>query len=197
MKHKHLLNATLLSGGLTWAMGVQAETPSATMLAYTCAGCHGTNGASHGPATPTIAGNSIDYFVDAMEAYKSGERPATIMGRIAKGYSTEEFERMAAFFAKQPFVPAQQKADRKLAAKGKKIHRKSCEKCHEDGGSSSEDDAGILAGQWTPYLQYSIEDFLDGSRPMPKKMKKRLLKVHKKEGDRGIEALLNYYASKK
>ncbi len=194
MKHKSVLATAMIAGCLVWTANAQAETPSAKMLAYTCAGCHGTNGASHGPATPTISGNSIDYFVEAMEAYKSGERPSTIMGRIAKGYSKEEFELMAAFFAQQKFVPAKQKADRKLASKGKAIHKKSCEKCHEDGGSSSEDDAGILAGQWTPYLQYSLEDFLDGSRPMPKKMKKKLLKAHKKYGDKGIQALLNYYA---
>ncbi len=31
---------------------------------------------------------------------------------------------------------------------------------------------------------------------MPKKMMKKLKKLHKKKGDAGIEALLNYYASK-
>ncbi|MCG8122535.1 MAG: cytochrome c4, partial [Candidatus Thiodiazotropha taylori] len=31
---------------------------SASMLANTCAGCHGTNGASIGPASPSIGGIS-------------------------------------------------------------------------------------------------------------------------------------------
>jgi sulfide dehydrogenase cytochrome subunit len=41
----------------------------ATMLANTCAGCHGPDGASGGPATPTIAGLSTEYFVEVMNGY--------------------------------------------------------------------------------------------------------------------------------
>jgi len=43
--------------------------------ANTCAGCHGTGGASVGPASPTIAGKSAVYINDVMAAYKSGDRP--------------------------------------------------------------------------------------------------------------------------
>jgi sulfide dehydrogenase cytochrome subunit len=32
------------------------------------------------------------------------------------------------------------------AAKGKAIHACACDKCHTEGGSVVEDDAGILAG---------------------------------------------------
>jgi len=59
-----------------------------------------------------------------------------------------------------------------------------------------EDEVGVLAGQWKPYLQYSLTDFINGTRPMPKKMKKQLEKMHKKEGDAGIQALLEFYAGK-
>jgi sulfide dehydrogenase cytochrome subunit len=34
-----------------------------------------------------------------MKAFKSGERPATLMDRIAKGYTDEEIEAMAKYFA--------------------------------------------------------------------------------------------------
>jgi sulfide dehydrogenase cytochrome subunit len=68
---------------------------SAAMLSNTCAGCHGTNGASGGPATPTIAGLEEEYFVDVMNQFKSGERYSTIMGHIAKGYTDDEIKKMA------------------------------------------------------------------------------------------------------
>ncbi len=32
---------------------------------------------------------------------------------------------------------------------------------------------------------------------MPKKMRKKLKKLHSKKGDAGLEALLDYYASRK
>ncbi len=84
---------------------------------------------------------------------------------------------------------------KKLVKKGGKLHDKYCEKCHSDGGQSAEDDSGILAGQWTDYLKWSLADYTSGNREMTKKMAKKLKKLVKKEGDKGIDALLAYYAS--
>ena len=187
MIQRHRLQMMLLLTGSMLCGTAMADTPSASMLANTCAGCHGTNGSSVGPASPTIAGISRDYFIETMEAYKTAERPSTIMTRIAKGYTEKEIELMADFFSKQPFVRMTQAYDEDKAKLGKKLHKKYCEKCHEDAGRSSEDDAGILAGQWEPYLRYTMEDFTSGNRTMEKKMKKM------KPED--FKALLNFYAS--
>jgi sulfide dehydrogenase cytochrome subunit len=169
---------------------------SAKMLADTCAGCHGFNGASKGPATPSIAGFSAEYLTEVLKAYKSGEAGSTIMGRIAKGYTDEELAKVSEFYSKKKFVNApEQKFDKALVKKGKKLHDKYCEKCHAEGGTSAEDDSGLLAGQWTPYLQATMADFHAGKREMPKKMKKKVKKLMKKEGDDGLKALFSYYAS--
>ena len=170
---------------------------SASMLANTCAGCHGTHGASAGPATPSIGGISAVYFEEVMQDFKSGEVKSTIMGRIAAGYSDEEIKAMGDYFSKQPFVAASQSSDAALAKEGAKLHEKYCEKCHADGGTSAEDDSGILAGQLTPYLHFTIADFKAGDREMPKKMSKQFTNLMKKEGDAGLEALLNFYAQGK
>lgn len=197
MKYKNILRSALVLGGLAMAGTIHAATPSAAMLGNTCAGCHGTNGSSNGPATPTIAGISSEYFIEAMKAYKDGSRPSTIMTRIAKGYTEEEVKLMAGFFAEQKFVRKDQKFDADMAKRGGQLHKRSCEKCHEDNGRSTEDDAGILAGQWAPYLAFTIEDFMNGSREMPKKMKKKMDELHKQHGDKGIQQLINFYASQK
>lgn len=196
MKYQSLIRGAVVLGGIAFGSVAWAATPSASMLANTCAGCHGTDGVSNGPATPTIAGMSSEYFIESMKAYREGTRPATIMNRIAKGYSDEEIKAMAGYFAKQKFVRIQQDSDDKLAKKGKNLHKKYCEKCHEDGGRSA-DDGGILAGQMMPYLHYSFSDFMDGSRDMPKKMKRQVEKMHEAAGDEGIEELVNYYGSQK
>jgi sulfide dehydrogenase cytochrome subunit len=167
---------------------------SASMLANTCAGCHGTHGASAGPASPSISGISAVYFEEIMQGFKSGDIPSTIMGRIAEGYSEDEIKAMGEHFSKQAFVKAQQSFDDTLAVKGEKLHDKYCEKCHADGGSSAEDDSGILLGQLTPYLHYALTDFKAGDREMTKKMKKKVNQLMKKEGDAGFDALLNFYA---
>lgn len=197
MKQSKTLKSALLACGFALSGAVFAGSPSAEMLAYTCAGCHGPNGVSAGPATPSLAGISTEYFTEAMAEYKEGTRPSTIMTRIAKGYSEEEAKLMAGYFSSQKFVPAMQGSDADLAKKGQKLHDKYCEKCHAEGGTSAEDDAGILAGQWTPYLQYTMADFMSGKREMPKKMKKKVKKMQEKEGDAGMTALFNYYSSAK
>lgn len=194
MKRKTMMSSVFVAGSLALGSAALAA-PSAEMLANTCAGCHGTNGVSQGPASPIIAGISKDYFIDAMKSYREGERAATIMTRIAKGYNDEDVAKMAEFFSKQKFVAQKQPYDETKAKKGFALHDKYCEKCHEDGGRSAEDDAGILAGQWTPYLKFTFTDFMNGDREMPKKMKKRIDELKARTGDTGFDQLLNFYAS--
>lgn len=183
----------VLFGGIASSSLVMAAGPSPEMLSHTCAACHGTNGSSVA-FTPSIAGNSEEYFIDSMKAFKSGERKATVMDRIAKGYSDDEIAKMASYFAKQPMKPMKQAYSASMAEMGKKLHEESCNKCHEDGGKKA-DDGGILAGQSLIYMQHSMEDFKAGSREAPKKMRKRVKNVVDKHGQKGIDALLNYYAS--
>ena len=172
-----------------------AETPSATMLANPCAGCHGIFGSSVGPASPTIAGMSRDYFIETMMAYKDTKRPSTIMTRIAKGYTAQEIELMADYFSEQKIVHFKQDHDAVKAKRGKKLHKKYCNKCHEEGGGYAEDDAGILAGQWAPFLQFTLTDFLTGDRTMGAKKKQQLDKLIKQQGNEGVEQLIQFYAS--
>ncbi len=194
MKKYKTLGAILLMSSAAYSGSTIAGGASAEALAYTCAGCHGTNGTSVGPASPSLAGMSVTYLEDSMKEFKEAERENTIMTRIAKGYSDEDFTKMAKFFSAQKRVPASQSAGG-MASKGKKLHKKYCEKCHENAGTSPDDDSGFLSGQWVPYLKYSLEDSLDGTRDNGKKMLKKLKKMHKKEGDKGIQALLDFYAS--
>jgi sulfide dehydrogenase cytochrome subunit len=117
------------------------------------------------------------------------------MGRIAAGYSDEDIAAMAGFFAKQKFVAAKQEIDTAKAEAGKKLHEKSCKKCHEDGGATDVDGSSILAGQWKPYLNYTLKDVLSGDRTVGKKMLKKVKAVHGDGGDDAIAALVEYYAS--
>jgi len=69
----------------------------AAILANPCAGCHGMDGVSAG-TIPSINQLSADAIVAALKAFKSGERPGTVMDRIAKGYTDEEIQRIADYF---------------------------------------------------------------------------------------------------
>lgn len=197
MEIKLLLSSTVLLFGLMFVDDNVAGVLTASMLANTCTGCHGTNGSSMGPASPTIAGMSRDYFVESMLAYKNEKRPSTIMSRIAKGYSEEEVGLMADYFSQQLFMRRDQVTDGIKVSFGKKLHKKYCEKCHEQNGGAASDDAGILAGQWLEYLQYTMDDYVSGRRSMEKKMKKNMERLQQEHGANGIEALIHFYASQR
>jgi cytochrome c553 len=50
---------------------------------------------------PPLAGQDADAILAAMQAYRSGQRPATVMDRIAKGFSDDEIKAIAAWFGPQ------------------------------------------------------------------------------------------------
>ena len=70
------------------------------MLAGTCANCHGTDGRSAG-GMANLAGYSRDAMVASMRAFRGGQRPATIMHQLAKGFTDEQIGLLAEHFAKQ------------------------------------------------------------------------------------------------
>ena len=80
-----------------WA---QAPGPVARDLAATCANCHGTGGRSTG-AMPALAGQPKADIVQKMNEFREGTRPATIMHQLAKGYTPEQVDLIATWFAAQ------------------------------------------------------------------------------------------------
>ncbi|HPA90843.1 MAG TPA: c-type cytochrome [Quisquiliibacterium sp.] len=93
--------AIVAAVGVVSATGVQAQ--EARYLASNCANCHGTEGRSAGGGgMPGLAGLSRAYFLEQMNAFRSGARQATVMHQIAKGYTDEQIAQLADFFSKQP-----------------------------------------------------------------------------------------------
>jgi cytochrome c553 len=69
-------------------------------LASACANCHGTNGASL-QGMPPLAGRQKSFIVRQMQDFRAGRRPATVMHQIARGYTDEQIEAIAAYLSAQ------------------------------------------------------------------------------------------------
>jgi len=69
-------------------------------LAASCAMCHGTNGRSAGGNEP-LAGMAKADLVRKFNEFRSGAKPATIMHQISKGYTDQQIDQVAAYFAAQ------------------------------------------------------------------------------------------------
>ena len=87
--------------------------------------------------------------------YKQGDtsRPATTMCAVVADMSDDMIDEVAAYYAAKPFVAAKQDFDAALAEAGKAIHEAECDRCHSEGGSNPEDDAGILRTHQDEYVQ--------------------------------------------
>ncbi|MGQ9723821.1 MAG: c-type cytochrome [Tepidimonas sp.] len=84
----------------------------ASVMAHTCAACHGTNGQLGDEYFMPLAGMPVQQFVRTMIDFREGKRPATLMGHVAKGFTDADLLAMAEFFAAQkPLATA-------VAAKG-------------------------------------------------------------------------------
>ena len=71
-------------------------------LAATGAQCHGTDGhAVEGQPLIRLAGLPEEHLLSQLMAFRSGQRPATIMHQITRGYSQEQLESLAKYFAAQ------------------------------------------------------------------------------------------------
>ena len=68
--------------------------------ASSCSGCHAIRPVA-GEAVPPIAGRPASEIADAMAAFRAGERPATVMTRIARGFSAEEATAIAEWLERQ------------------------------------------------------------------------------------------------
>ena len=64
--------------------------------ASSCSGCHGGV-----PPIPVLAGKDAAEIVAALAAFRAGTKQATVMDRIAKGFSPEETVAIAVWWAGQ------------------------------------------------------------------------------------------------
>ncbi len=88
-----------LTAFLLLAPAVSAQDAPPGALA--CTGCH----ANSSDAAYPIRQLGAERIAAAMIAYKSGEREASLMDRIAAGFTDEEIAAIAAWFASQEAEP--------------------------------------------------------------------------------------------
>ena len=67
-------------------------------LASTCAGCHNIKGDALA-GMPPVSGQSKEAMLRKLKDYKEGKQSATVMHQLAKGYTDEQLELIAAYFA--------------------------------------------------------------------------------------------------
>ena len=97
---KIYLAVTFVAGAAMTGVHAQPSDLQARSMAASCSGCHGTNGAA-APGMVALAGYDKASMIKSMADFKSGARPATLMHQMSKGYSEQQVEAIASYFAAQ------------------------------------------------------------------------------------------------
>jgi cytochrome subunit of sulfide dehydrogenase len=91
----------VLLAALSFAGSAAAQDAASRNLAAGCAICHGTEGRAATKDVIPLAGLPREHIATQMRAFRDGQRPATVMHQIAKGYTDAQIDALAAWFAAQ------------------------------------------------------------------------------------------------
>lgn len=96
-----MLGALAVGAGLgSTAQAASVAKEAAAIMAQNCYTCHGPQGQSPG-TIPSLHHLTAKNIAELLKAFRSGERPSTVMGRHAKGYSDEQIEALAQYIAER------------------------------------------------------------------------------------------------
>ena len=177
---------------LSMCMGAQSSSENLKegfRLSQTCAGCHGTAGASPGNTIPIIGGQTKSYLTDSMRAYKGDERKFYVMNIIAKAFSDSQIDSIADWFASQKWVSTKTAVDSAKGAAGKNLAT-ACIECHGPFGGGTELGPRI-AGQPVAYTIKVMGEYKAGVRANSNAIQ---MAIAATLSDGDIEALAHHYA---
>jgi cytochrome c553 len=153
--------APFAGGGLVSA----ADVAAGKTLAEGCVACHGPDGVSQMPLTPSLAAQPDDFTQWQLVYFRGGTRKSEVMGPIAEALSNEEIRNLGAYFASlPPPKPGAAASPDALAVTGEKLAlQHHCRSCHGDDYSGV-GPAARLSGQREDVLLTALHDFKSGKR---------------------------------
>jgi len=143
------------------ALALDDELGQISGISRTCAGCHGTDGASPGVMMPIIGGQMEGYLSLTLEEFAADQRPGSAMLKFAKGYSAEQRRGISAYFAAKPWVNSPWAAS--SSVQNPDLVR-ACAGCHGSSGVGR-GSSPRLAGQAPEYLNHALLEYQRGERP--------------------------------
>jgi cytochrome subunit of sulfide dehydrogenase len=88
-----------IASALAWTL-LPALAASPPVGAASCSGCHSPRAGATSPVA-RLNGRDAGELLAALAGFRDGSRPATVMTRIAKGFSDDELRAIAAWLAAQ------------------------------------------------------------------------------------------------
>ena len=153
----------LLLASAPWFVALAAAAPEQVQ---TCIACHGPNGISQQPLTPSLAGQPEGFLQWQMVFFRGGTRKSPLMQPIAAAWTDDDIRALSAYFTALP--PPQRDAgaavDTAMYAVGQKLAQVNhCAACHKEDFTGTQATART-ANQREDYLLKALRDFKSGQR---------------------------------
>jgi len=183
------------------AQEVKGDAKAAEQKIAMCIGCHGIKGyqASFPEVykVPMISGQNAKYIVNALNAYKKGERKHPTMRGIAESLSEQDMADVAAYYEQHgktdAAVPAPAAADAKVAAL---LQKGACVSCHGDNFSKPVDPGyPKIAGQHKDYLFVALKSYKTENQATWGRSNGVMGGIAKQFSNAELKALANYVGS--
>ncbi|MDH4392531.1 MAG: c-type cytochrome [Aquabacterium sp.] len=167
MRLQQAAAAALWAAAGLLAVQAQAQAqPYADRYAAQCAACHGAQGISTQPLTPSLAGQPSFYAITQLFLYRDGRRDSGPMTAIARTMSDDDLRGFADAIGKLPpaAAAATMAPDPQRLARGADLaQRLHCLGCHGSQGEGSRQMPRV-AGQREDYLLLALRGFRAGTR---------------------------------
>ena len=168
-----------------------------------CMGCHGIVGYQ---ATfpevykvPKIAGQSEKYIVNALVAYKNGQRKHPSMRGIAASLSDQDMVDVAAYYAQLGVNASAAPLGKATAGSAKAaelVAKGACSSCHGESFSQPVDPGfPKLAGQYRDYLYIALKSYKAEGNPNVGRGNAVMAGVAKQFSNPELKVLAEYMAS--
>lgn len=185
-----LTTLALLATGAAQAQASGAASAPPARLAL-CAACHGADGNSAMPNSPSLAGQPKVFLENTLILIREGLRPIAAMQGLLNGVSDAEIVALADHFSRQTARAPEAQRDDAAFKRGEAIaSRALCGTCHLPNYAGQQQ-MPRLAAQREDYLVQSMREFRDNKAQGRDTMMNGVLRGF---SDRDIADMAHYFA---
>jgi cytochrome c553 len=154
---------TLAAAALSSTAAIAQDMPIAERVKL-CGACHGEDGNSKMPNTPSLAGQPEFFLTNQLFLFREGVRKIPGMSELLKGLKDDDLVALAGHFAKLEPKASDERTDPALVKRGEAMMEPMrCASCHLPGLEGQEQ-MPRLAKQRIDYLIHSLKEFRDNKR---------------------------------
>src|SRR5262245_52514496 len=160
---RRLLHAALILL-LGWTSPAGAESIAARLAP--CYSCHGDNGQSFNPDTPSLGAQPSPYVLIQLYLFREKLRRVELMNEAVKGFTDDDLRVFADTLAKLPPPPATAgPTDPARLDRGRALsHQHRCNICHSPD-LAGRDNVPRIAGQREDFLVKTLREYKANVRP--------------------------------